>query len=96
MPLYDYQCPACGERAEYLVPDAEHKVHCFSPDCRGKDILMVRLIAAPSFKIKGSRASNGYGLKFEDTYGKSPVTGKETGCSFTSNRGGTIDHRFEP
>jgi hypothetical protein len=43
--------------------------------------------------MKGYRAENGYGGKFIDTPGKDPVTGTETGYSFTSNRGGeTIDH----
>ena len=47
---------------------------------------------APSFKIKGMRAANGYGLKSIDTYGVNKETGKETGYSFTSNKAETTDH----
>lgn len=97
MPIYDFQCPKCGNTAEYLVVGFEDKVHCFQPECIQKngDTLCIKLPGAPSVKIKGPRAANGYGLKYEDTYGKSPVNGKETGCSFTSNRGFTLEHKFQ-
>ena len=89
MPLFDYRCPDCDYKAEYLVPDTESPVSC--PDCC---TLMLKLPPTCSFKIKGLRAANGYGLKFMDTYGKSPVTDKETGATFNSNRGMVVDHNF--
>lgn len=91
MPLFDYRCDRCGYQEEILVDHSDRPVMC--PECARE--LMTKTPPAVSFKIKGLRASNGYGLKFEDTYGKSPVNGKETGCSFTSNRGGTVDHKFD-
>ena len=88
MPLFDYQCPNCGSIREYLVVRESDQAYC----CGGT--VCVKLPGAASFKIKGARAANSYGLKYEDTYGCSPVTGEETGCSFSSNRGGTIEHKF--
>lgn len=87
MPLFDYRCPTCDHQEEVLVLNPE-PVYCKVCHC-----LMGKLPSSCSFKIKGLRAANGYGLKSIDTYGKSPVTDKETGCSFTSNRGGTVDHK---
>lgn len=95
MPIFDYECPVCKETSEYLVPDSDYQVHCFNPKCPGVDVIMTRLPGAPSFKIKGARATNSYGVKFEDTYGKSPVNDKETGCAFVSNRGFTAEHNFK-
>jgi putative FmdB family regulatory protein len=95
MPLYDFRCPRCRHEEERLVRDSEVQIEC--PQCLATDdlgISMDKLIAAPSFQIKGLRAANGYGLKFMDTYGKSPVNGKETGCTFNSNRGSVVDHNF--
>ena len=88
MPLFDYQCPNCGSIREYLVVRESDQAYCCG------DTVCVKLPGAASFKIKGARAANSYGLKYEDTYGCSPVTGEETGCSFSSNRGGTIEHKF--
>lgn len=91
MPLYDFRCPNCQRVGERLVRDANVQVTCLWCD---EHPVMERLLSAPSFKIKGLRAANGYGLKFMDTYGKSPVNGKETGCTFNSNRGSVVDHNF--
>jgi putative FmdB family regulatory protein len=85
MPLFDYECGSCHETFEGLYR-YEDDVPC--PKCGA---MTHKLPGAASFKIKGLRAANGYGLKFVDSYGKSKVEDKERGCSFTSNRGGTID-----
>jgi putative FmdB family regulatory protein len=95
MPLYDYRCPVCNYQEELLVPAADCMVACVSCAASlGRTVFMTKLPSAVSFKIKGYRAANAYGQKFIDTPGKSPVTGEESGCSFTSNRGGTVDHNL--
>ena len=66
----------CPNCGEHIVVTEEYKV----------------IDGAPSFKIKGMRAANGYGLKFIDTPGVDKITGKETGHSFTSNRAQTTDN----
>jgi putative FmdB family regulatory protein len=88
MPLFDYRCPLCDHQ-EFNTLVSKHDETVVCPVCH---VPMTKLMAAASFKIKGFRAANGYGMKFIDTYGKSPVNGTETGCSFTSNRGATLDH----
>lgn len=50
MPLYEYQCTACGERTEIIqkVSDAPY-THC--PKCGGE---MKKLLSAPAIQFKGS------------------------------------------
>ena len=50
MPLYEYECRACGERTETLqkVSDPTHS-HC--PKCGAE---MKRLISSPAIQFKGS------------------------------------------
>ena len=50
MPLFEYQCTACKERAEILqrVSDPPYS-HC--PKCGGE---MKKLISAPAIQFKGS------------------------------------------
>jgi len=50
MPIYEYQCRACGERTEILQRlDEAPLAHC--PRCGGP---MTKLISAPAFQFKGS------------------------------------------
>jgi len=89
MPMFDYVCENCGTKdRDALVHDANEVYRCrlcWSP--------MKKLPSAVSFKMKGLRAANGYGSAFIDTPGTSR-DGQETGFSFSSNRGGTIDHNL--
>jgi putative FmdB family regulatory protein len=50
MPLYEYQCQACGERVEVIqkVSDPPY-THC--PKCGGE---MKKLVSAPAIQFKGS------------------------------------------
>ena len=50
MPLYEYECPKCGERIEILqrISDPRH-THC--PKCSGE---MRKLISPPAIQFKGS------------------------------------------
>ena len=50
MPLYEYQCTACGERSEILqrVSDPPY-AHC--PKCGGD---VKKLISSPAIQFKGS------------------------------------------
>ena len=94
MPIFDFKCSACGCINEVLIlaEDAGSRImEC--PECKHyiEYILGDNLPGAPSFKIKGLRAANGYGLKFQDSYGKSKTDGHESGYSYTS-KAGTVDH----
>lgn len=50
MPLYEYQCEKCGERAEIIqkISDPPYE-HC--PKCGGA---MRKLFSAPAIQFKGS------------------------------------------
>ena len=50
MPLYEYQCQACGERVEVIQKfDDPPYAHC--PKCGGD---MKKLLSAPAIQFKGS------------------------------------------
>ena len=51
MPLYDYQCQACGHHCELLEKiHAEPSTNC--PSCQKPDLK--RQVSAPQFQLKGS------------------------------------------
>lgn len=86
MPLYDYKCDKCNEKFEALTPVKLSSVAC--PKC-GFSTLH-RLPSAPSFRMTGARAANGYGAKFIDTPGRHGGVWS-SGYSFHSNRGGQVE-----
>ena len=50
MPIYEYECQACGERLETIQRFADPPLtEC--PECKGR---LRRLISAPAFQFKGS------------------------------------------
>ena len=50
MPIYEYQCEACGERSELIQRfDDPPATHC--PQCGGA---LRKLLSAPAFQFKGS------------------------------------------
>jgi putative FmdB family regulatory protein len=50
MPLYEYQCQACGERVEVIQRHSDPPyAHC--PKCSGE---MKKLVSAPAIQFKGS------------------------------------------
>ena len=50
MPLYEYQCQACGERVEVIQKFSDPPyAHC--PKCGGD---MKKLMSAPAIQFKGS------------------------------------------
>lgn len=49
MPLYEYQCLACGRRVEHIQPVTAPETETCS--CGGK---MQRLLSAPAIQFKGS------------------------------------------
>jgi putative FmdB family regulatory protein len=51
MPIYEYQCAACGHQFEVLQKVSDKSIS-MCPDC-GKDALK-KLISAPAFRLKGS------------------------------------------
>ena len=93
MPINDYKCDMCGHVNEYLVfpSDTDTMRQCEECDYEIDLSMQEPIPAAVAFKIKGLRASNGYGLKFQDSYGVNKVDGRETGYSFTG-KGGMTDH----
>jgi len=81
MPIFTFECEICGVAMEELC-DADAVITC--PSCNAT---MNKLMGAPSFRMTGLRAANGYGLKSIDTYGQCQVTGIESGYSYTDKRG---------
>lgn len=67
MPLYEYQCTNCGERAEILqrVNDPPYE-HC--PKCGAE---MKKLLSAPAIQFKGS----GF---YKTDYASKPAAAPET------------------
>lgn len=57
MPIYEYQCPACGHHEEQLdsKPSQYHRCHC------GR--YLVHVMSVSNFKIKGYSYANGYTRK---------------------------------
>jgi len=55
MPIYEYQCEACGEVFEVTqkISDKPLKTH---PDCKSKkkDMSVKKLISSTSFQLKGT------------------------------------------
>jgi len=62
VPIFVYQCTACEEKVERLLPssDATLDSHIICPWCSGD---LVRVPAASNFTVKGHNAKNGYSSK---------------------------------
>ena len=50
MPIYEYECEACGKRTELLQRVGAPAIGT-CPECKGE---MRRLVSAPAFQFKGS------------------------------------------
>ena len=60
MPIYEYQCPACGENFEKLVKVRADAPPC--PECGATDV--VKKVSASGFILKGGGwYKDHYGLK---------------------------------
>ena len=95
MPIFNYVCIHCGKVFDVLImKSTSDPLIKKCPHCGEYAPLDNKVPGSPSFKIKGMRAANGYGLKSIDTYGVDQVTGKESGYSFTSNKAQTSDHNL--
>ena len=93
MPIFDFKCMHCGATNEVLMFGTKKDPMIKKCEACGEQMpLDDKLPGAASFKIKGLRAANGYGLKFQDSYGVSKTDGHESGYSFTSNKGEVVDH----
>ena len=88
MPLYDYECGACGNTFEGLYKFEE------DVPCNKCGAMTKKLPTNASFIMTGHRAASGYGLHYVDSPGKNPRTGDKSGHSFTSSKVNTvpIDH----
>ena len=76
MPIYEYECEACGHRLEALQRIADDPLTT-CPECGGK---LKRLISAPAFQFKGT------GWYVTDYGGKHP--GSETKSGDSKDSGG--------
>ena len=93
MPIFEYECPNCKFHNEFLFFDSDKIRYRKCELCDTMiDLWGKKVPCATSFKIKGLRAANGYGLKFQDSYGVNKVDGAENGYSFTGKDGKCIDH----
>lgn len=54
MPIFEYECAACGAKFEELVPHAETKVNC--PQCKSTDTRKLLSVFASSMGSSGSSA----------------------------------------
>lgn len=81
MPIYEYQCNACGHRLEKLqkIKDEPIKV---CPAC--EDESLVKLISAAAFRLKGS---GWYETDFKQGNKKNLVDSEKTGGTGTSDSG---------
>ena len=60
MPIYEYECPSCGERFERMVKLGAAIPAC--PKCESANVR--KLVSAAAFVLKGSGwYKDGYGLK---------------------------------
>lgn len=69
MPLYEYECPACGERFE-LIESHTAKPRKTCPDCKSRRLR--RLVSAPAVHFKGS---GWYVTDYADSKGKKKEPG---------------------
>lgn len=86
MPIYQYECGSCHHSFEGLYKYEE------DVPCNACGAMTTKVPTSAQFKIRGFRAANGYGGKFIDTPGVDQYTGRETGHSFSNDRGADIDH----
>jgi putative FmdB family regulatory protein len=54
MPIYEYECAACGDRCEVLVRSEADKPRC--PECNSARLK--KAISAPSVITRGSKTSS--------------------------------------
>jgi putative FmdB family regulatory protein len=62
MPMFDFQCSACGSIFETLVNKEVKTISC--PQCGGKE--SKKLLSAPSFSIKKGHAAKGIEKRVKD------------------------------
>jgi putative FmdB family regulatory protein len=54
MPIYDYECPQCGHRFEYLLLSTSPAAEC--PSCQNKEL--TQLISLCSVSSESTRQAN--------------------------------------
>lgn len=57
MPIYEYECLACGRKYDAVQPNPAPAPNC--PNCSEEERIQRRITAA-SFTVKGFNAKNGY------------------------------------
>lgn len=95
MPLYEYQCDACGHRFEAIQRFADAPLET-CPKCGGR---VRKLQSAPAFQFKGSgwyvtdyAKKDGAGTdKSPDTAGKDSKSSKETPAASESGAAAKTD-----
>ena len=84
MPLYEYECEACGHRFEAIQKFSDAPLTA-CPKCGGT---LRKLIASPAFQFKGS------GWYITD-YAKKDSGGKSSGGSDTSDKSSKSETKTE-
>ena len=87
MPIYEYQCQACGKRHEAIQRLAD-PVLTVCPDCGGA---LKKLVSSPAFQFKGTGwyvtdYANKKGAGPEGSKGSSKSEGGEQGASPSSEK----------
>ncbi len=89
MPIYEYQCSACGHQLELLQKMSEAPVtEC--PVCH--QATLIKLISAAGFQLKGT---GWYKTDYSDK-GKATQTGKTESGSDNTNSSGTTSNETTP
>ncbi|MGM0616177.1 MAG: FmdB family zinc ribbon protein [Pseudomonadota bacterium] len=83
MPIYEYECKACGQRLEKLQKmSADPLTQC--PEC--KQEALSRLVSAAGFRLAGG---GWYETDFKTGSKKNLVADKSDGTSTTTQKAGT-------
>lgn len=89
MPIYEYQCPACGHRFDALQKFSDEPIRV-CPKCANEEVK--KLVSATSFVLKGGGwYKDHYGLKSgaaADSSGGSSGSGSSSGEGASASGGG--------
>lgn len=79
MPIYEYQCKACGHRLE-VIQGINEKPLTICPSCHKAKL--AKLVSAPSFQLKGT---GWYATDFKNSGKKATPSEGDTGSSTTDS-----------
>jgi putative FmdB family regulatory protein len=80
MPLYEYECRACGKRTELLLRRFDDPPLAACPECGGP---VKKLISSPAFQFKGS---GWYVTDYAKGHSPSKSEGKESDAKASESK----------